>query len=171
MKNRKNGFTIIELIVVMTIIMILAGLLVGAAQQAKARAKVAQARAMIAGIETALGMFQADMGGYPSSTNANLVSALSTVPPGAGTYTIGATNPNVSANPNYSGPYMTFKQGEITGGAVIDPWNNAYHYNNPGTDHSGTSGPNYTTYVDIWSNGPNGTDDSGAGDDIANWRR
>lgn len=155
MEKRKGGFTIIELIVVMTIILILAGLITGAAQKAKQQAMVAKARSMIAGLETALGMFQADTGIYPATGNlySNLVNSS------------GLTTAQAA---NWAGPYMNFQTNEVNTVAktILDPWNSAYHYANTGSAAHG-----YDHYIDIWSNGPNKVDNSGAGDDITNWRR
>ncbi|MDD5072776.1 MAG: type II secretion system protein GspG [Candidatus Omnitrophica bacterium] len=155
MEKRKGGFTIIELIVVMTIILILAGLITGAAQKAKQQAMVAKARSMIAGLETSLGMFQADTGIYPATGNlySNLTSS-------AGLTTAQAAN--------WAGPYMNFQTNEVNtvAGTILDPWNNAYHYANTGAAAHG-----FDHYIDIWSNGPNKVDNSGAGDDVTNWRR
>src|SRR3989338_7943684 len=101
MKNRSSGFTLIEMIVVMTIIMILAGLITGAAMKAKQRALVTQTKAMISGLETALGMFQMDIGGYPATGNASLVTNLTTL---GGTYYIGTHGPyTVVATSGWSG--------------------------------------------------------------------
>lgn len=41
-----------------------------------------------------------------------------------------------------------------------DPWGHTYNYKAPGTHNSD---------YDLYSNGPNGVDDSGSGDDIGNW--
>ncbi|OGX41753.1 MAG: hypothetical protein A3F87_03275 [Omnitrophica WOR_2 bacterium RIFCSPLOWO2_12_FULL_51_24] len=170
MKNRSSGFTLIEMIVVMTIIMILAGLITGAAMKAKQRALVTQTKAMISGLETALGMFQMDIGGYPTSAagnNTNLVTNLTTL---GGTYYIGTYGPyTVVATSGWSGPYMNFKTGDLVSGSVVDAWLRAYHYTRPGTVHAG--GPDYTTYIDIYSDGPNKADNGGLLDDISNWTR
>ncbi len=171
MKNRSSGFTLIEMIVVLTIIMILAGLVTGAAMKAKQRAMVAQTRTMIAGLETALAMFQTDLGGYPATSggNASLVTNLTTL---GGTYTIGTYSYTVTSASGWSGPYIDFKQGDLVSGQVVDAWARNYHYN-AGTDHTATGGPNYGNYiyVDIYSDGPNKTDNSGLVDDIKNWSR
>jgi len=163
MKNRTSGFTLIEMIVVLAIIMILAGLVTGAAMKAKERAMVAQTKTMISGLETAIGMFQMDLGGYPNSGNANLVTNLTTL---GGTYTVGTTSYTVVSTSGWSGPYMNFKTGDVVGGTVRDAWGTAFTYTRPGINHAP---PDYTTYVDILSNGPNKTTPNS--DDISNWTR
>ena len=155
MKKRRSGFTIIELIVVMTIILILAGLITGAAQQAKQRAMIAKARSMIAALETALGMYQSDIGSYPASGIGNLYTGLTS-----------SSGLSTAAAANWAGPYMNFQTNEVSGTNRLDSWGIAYHYTNPGaTTH------NFGNYIDIWSNGPNKADNSGASDDITNWKR
>jgi type II secretion system protein G len=145
---KHNGFTLIELLTVIMIIMALAGLIIGGAQQARKRALISKAQAAIASLETALSMYEVDYGGYPTGSNSQVVTALKDDP----------------SDGVWRGPYMMFKEEDLSGGEFIDPWGNAYHYNNPG---SATHG--HDKYVDIWSNGPNKTDESGAGDDINNW--
>ncbi|MDP3787604.1 MAG: type II secretion system protein GspG [Candidatus Omnitrophota bacterium] len=169
MRNIKRGFTVIELLVVLAIIGILAGLILGASGEARKRALITKARASISSVETALGMFQSDLGGYPSSGNANLINALSE---NSGTYVIG-TQSYALPTTDWSGPYMNFQTNEISGGQFIDPWNNPYGYTNPGTNHG--IGADYGKYVDIWSTGPNAIDEHTSspkpGDDVTNWRR
>jgi len=57
---------------------------------------------------------------------------------------------------------MSFKDDDLNGSipnaTVQDPWKNSYHYT------LGTI-PAYK----IWSNGPDGADDSGTDDDIKSW--
>ena len=66
MKNRK-GFTLIELLVVISIIGILAGILLPALGKAKEKAKVAQARTEIKGIEGAINSYYQTYQHYPTS--------------------------------------------------------------------------------------------------------
>ncbi len=145
-KTSGQGFTIVELLVVMAVILILAGLLVSGGTAARQRARVFSTQSMIASLETALAMYHTDFGAYPPSGNSALVSNLAT---------------NVASDPAWKGPYMSFKErdlsGTIPGATVIDPWGNAYLYTVSGTPQ---------TYR-IWSCGPDGADDNGADDDIS----
>lgn len=161
MRRGKKGFTIIELIVVMTIIMMLAGLVAGAASSARQRALVARTRSMIAAIETGLGMFQSDLGGYPNSGNANLYTCLMTN--NGGTYMLGTVSTTVVPASNWAGPYMIFKDNDLTGGnTIIDAWGTALTYTRPDATHGGS-------YIDITSNGPDKA--AGGTDNITNWSR
>ncbi|MDD5424483.1 MAG: type II secretion system protein GspG [Candidatus Omnitrophica bacterium] len=158
MRRGKRGFTIIELIVVMTIIMMLAGLVAGAASSARQRALIARTRSMIAAIETGLGMFQSDLGGYPTSGNTNLYNCLTT---NSGTYFL-STNTNLPST-NWAGPYMIFKDSDLTSGTtIIDAWGTPLTYTRPDTTHGGN-------YVDIISYGPDRA--AGGTDNITNWSR
>ena len=137
------GFTLVELLIVMAILAILGGLVTAAAQTARKRGAVTKAKAAIAALETALQMYQLDMGGYPPSGDAALVTALSTSP----------------GSSDWHGPYMEFKQDELDGGQFNDPWGRPYVYTSPGTHR--------TSSYDLYSQGPDGT--AGNGDDITNW--
>lgn len=143
--NNKS-FTLMELLVVMAIIAILAGMAVGGAQMARKRGAVTKVKAAIAALEAAVDMYEMDMGEYPAAENASLVQALTDT-----------GNPE----PDWNGPYMRFKEKDLENGEYIDAWGNPYVYINPGTHNE--------QYYDIYSYGPDGQDDQGDGDDINNW--
>lgn len=154
----RGGFTIIELITVIAIIVLLASLVMTAGQAARRKAMEAKARSAIASLEVALSMYQLDVGDYPATGNANLITQLDSG---------GATPPT-----GWKGPYMQFETKEIVGGQFIDSWGSAYKYTKPGINHG--TGANHSNYVDIYSYGQNKVDNSGAynpptQDDIANW--
>lgn len=143
---KRKGFTLIELLVVIAIITILAGMVVSGAQQARKRGAITKVKAQIATIETAISMYETDMGVYPDSGNKNLVAALTDDPDDI----------------DWSGPYMKIREKEVNKeGEYLDAWGNAFVYVNPGVH-------NEYSY-DIYSIGPNGQGNGSEKDDITNW--
>ena len=143
------GFTLVELLVVIAIIGILMGLVTAGAQMARRKAAVTAGRAMVAGLETDISAYSGDLGEYPPSGNANLVKALT----------------EESSNPDWQGPYHEFKQQELKNGELMDPWGASYVY----VSVNGGSPQHRARSYDLYSFGPNGKDDQGAGDDLVNW--
>ena len=144
-----DGFTLVEILVILGVIAILTGLILSGGIAAKKRAKIYQARTMIASLETALALYHVDFGAYPAAGNQNLVNLL---------FDSAAYSPNS----DWHGPYMSFKKNDLNGSipsaAVIDPWEVDYHY----TMDSALP-------YKIWSNGPDQQNDNGADDDIISW--
>ncbi|MCK5306627.1 MAG: type II secretion system major pseudopilin GspG [Candidatus Omnitrophica bacterium] len=149
MKNK--GFTLIEMIVVMTIIGILAALISAATFRAIEDAKESKAAAAISAVEAALAMYESDVAGYPLQA--------------AGDNAFKSHLQNDDGAVGWNGPYMNFidedldKPAAIGGTKYMDPWGNAYQYKCPGNNG----------VYDIWSCGNDGVDDSGGGDDINAW--
>lgn len=63
----QGGFTLIELMVVIVILGILAGLIIPRIMGRPDEARAAKARIQIEGIETALRLYKLDMGNYPTT--------------------------------------------------------------------------------------------------------
>jgi general secretion pathway protein G len=144
-----RGFTLVELLVVIAILGILISLVTAGAQTARRRGAVTKAKTTIAALDTAIAMYQGDMGDYPETGNENLVSALQDEPD----------------NADWMGPYMEFKTDELKDGELLDPWGNPYLY----ISVNGGSPEHRTRSYDLYSLGPNGADDDGTGDDLYNW--
>ncbi len=106
---RIAGFTLLELLVVMVIIGLLAGLVAPRyfAQVGKSNVKVA--RAQIQALDQALDQFRLDLGRYPTSEEG--LEALNSAPANAS---------------DWSGPYLKK-------GVPADPWGRPYVYQAPGT--------------------------------------
>jgi len=107
---RNQGFTLIELVVVMMIIGILAGAVALNIRNRTRDAKRARAVQDIKTIETAVDLYAADNGTPPTTTQG--LQALKVKP---------STEPLPS---NWNGPYLRK--------ALIDPWGTAYIYRYPG---------------------------------------
>ncbi|MDD5679692.1 MAG: type II secretion system protein GspG [Candidatus Omnitrophica bacterium] len=164
-KKNTQALTLMELLIVMTIIFVLAGLIVGTSGPASQSAKKRKAEVMISALETAATMYHADTGLYPPDAETgfpNSSAVLYDYLTNTTTHEAGGS----SAVAGWSGPYMEFKRSEdlstTTPYQILDPWKNAYHYDS-------TSPTNNTHSFDLWSNGPDKTDDSGGDDDINNW--
>jgi len=155
-----RSFTLIELMVVVAIIGLLAGILLAAAGGVRNQAARSQAKAEIAALEAALVRYQSDFGIFPHSTNANPTQSnqnpsttylagsriLFTNLMGRATFSA-APDPGLKA---YLEPKVSMV---ITNGSpnyFIDPWGYAYGYNwdtNSGSSLFGKSSP------DVWSTG------------------
>jgi len=105
MKQKQEGFTIIELLVVILIISMLAVFVAPRMFKGLGKAKKDIARAKMAIIENALGRFYYDCGRYPDDSEG--LTALRVVPPGL--------------EEKWNGPYL--KESEL-----LDPWDIPYIY-------------------------------------------
>lgn len=107
--SAETGFTLLELLVVLAIVGMLAGLVGPTVLGYLSGAKSDTARLQIQDLGAALDLYYLDVGRYPSTEEG--LKALIEAPPGAG---------------RWNGPYLRKR--------VIpeDPWGNAYHYRAPG---------------------------------------
>lgn len=131
MKNtRSSAFTLLELLIVITIISVLAGLVMGAANSVQNKGKRSRTEAEIAAIGAALESYKADNGEYPSNGSSascsNLVTAL--MPAGGGKV------------------YYEFKPKWTNAGGAVDPFGNNYCY-----IYVNGSPNNGTNNYDLWS--------------------
>ncbi|MGL4399188.1 MAG: type II secretion system protein GspG [Luteolibacter sp.] len=176
-RNGKPAFTLIELMAVITIIVILAGLVVGGLGFVTERQAKEKARVQIALLSKALEDYKLDMGTYPPTND------ISTVSKGAGSNTSamlynalfyeGFEYAKTPGRPDATPPKATkiylqdldplsTKQGWVVTQAtgdpkpslvITDPWGNQYCYRTAvkaaGTANPATQNPDF----DLWSMG------------------
>ncbi len=107
-RNNEKAFTLVELLLVVTIIGILAGAVLVNFSGRADEAKKTRARNDIATLSTALGMYDLTIGGYPTTEQG--LQAL-------------VEDPGVEG---WTKPFLTRK-------IIKDPWGNEYRYQYPGT--------------------------------------
>lgn len=107
----RRGFTLMEMLVVITIIAILAALIVPQLINKADQARVAKAKSDIASLDTAIQTYRLEVGKYPSTDDG--LNALVTQPSDA---------------PNWKGPYVTHA-------IPNDPWGHPYVYQSPGANN------------------------------------
>jgi len=150
------SFTLIELMAVVAIIAILAGLILGGAGAVRQRAARGQAKAEIAAIEAGLARYQMDFGSYPISSG--ITPSGTNYPASPSAYT---TNGQILftnlwgaatyATPSGGKQYLSVKPSMVNTSGVnyfIDPWGYAYGY-----FWSGTNSLNGGAVPDVWSTG------------------
>ena len=108
--SKSTGFTLVELLVVLAILTLLAGLVGPRVLGQLGGAKSKTASVQIADIEKSLELFKLDVGRFPTTDEG--LSALISKP---------------GSLPGWNGPYLK-------GGTVpADPWGKPYKYTNPGS--------------------------------------
>jgi general secretion pathway protein G len=103
------GFTLVELLVVMVILVLLAGVIGPRVIGYLGSSRSKTARVQIEGIVTSLELFHIDVGRYPTTAE-SLVSLITPA----------------SSAPGWRGPYFS------KNAVPLDPWGRAYLYESPG---------------------------------------
>ena len=109
---RSAGFTLLELLVVMVIIGLLAGIVAPRYFAQVGKSQVKAVKAQVDGLDKALEQYRIDVGHLP--TNEQGLGALQVQP---------------SGEQNWAGPYLKKD-------VPLDPWGNPYNYVVPGTHNN-----------------------------------
>jgi general secretion pathway protein G len=141
--RRRRGFTLIEIMAVVVIIGLLAGIVGVAVFGQLDKARVNTTQAQMKQIESALAFYQMDNGRFPTTEQG--LQAL-------------VRQPSIGPEPRNYRP-----GGYLQGGQVPrDAWGNAYQYAFPGQENQGS--------FDLWSLGADGSPGGdGVDADIGNW--
>ncbi len=112
LQRPNKGFSLIELMIVLVILGLIAGIVGPQAMKYLGKGKTQSAKVQIENISAALDMYRLEVGSYP--TTAEGLKALVAAPSGAR---------------GWNGPYL--KKGDVP----KDPWNNEYQYKRPGSNN------------------------------------
>lgn len=152
-----RSFTLVELMTVVAVIGVLAGLVLGGAGAVRQRAARGQAKAEIAAIEAGLARYQMDFGAYPNSSGLTPTSTNYPANPSGYTAAGQALFTNLWGAATYAmatagrRQYLSVKPSMVnTNGTnyFIDPWGYAYGYY-----WSGTNSLFGGAVPDVWSTG------------------
>ena len=164
----RSAFTIVELLVVMAIILVLAGLILATSGYVHNKGARSRAEAEIAAMSAALENYKADNGVYPTTPNTSGLNAQTATNPSMyvsacfdlyaaltgdtnGDRTLGAGDVNASAK-----SYFSFRPNQLnpappstaTVTSIRDPFGNSYGYSTAG--QAGT-GAGFNPTFDLWS--------------------
>ncbi len=139
-RARRGGFTLIEILVVVGILMLLVAMVAPRVIGSREQADINATRTQISNLENALRMYYLDCRRYPTTEEG--LQALIERPA------------ELAETVQWNGPYLDADS------VPLDPWGNEYQYEFPPTRGTRSDVPN------IWSLGPLGEDDD---DIIANF--
>ena len=179
--RRYNAFTLIELIVVVGLIIVLAGLVLSTVGYARKKGARARAETEIAAMSAACENYKADNGVYPANSDTNALNAQTSVNPSAyqaaSLYlynalfgaTAGSRTPNTGARSYFVfKPNMLFPADQTQAVLYIqDPFGNSYGYSTIQAATQDTT-KGYNPTFDLWSTA-SGTTIGDAPKWIKNW--
>ncbi len=146
-KRTTRGFTLVEVLLVVAIIGVIATVVVVNVGGVFDKSNISNTENLISVLEQKMQLYKVAVNHYPSEEEGGLNALL-----------VKPTFDDESLANKWAGPYVKKKQ-------LKDPWGNEFNYELQDQEDGDTT----RQVIHIWSNGPNGTDDSGEGDDVKNW--
>ena len=182
MRKNFNGFTLVELLVVVSIIIVLIGLTSAGVFAAIKKAKVQRAQTEVMNLLSAVKMYRSDIGFYPNGIAEKYIGQA------LNKYYVYGTAGTSASDAAVFGPYYEFKDSNsktgttATGRIPLDPWGNEYCFFQPNQISCTLSdGISYTLpagnaqsvstngFAIVLSRGPD-KDASKTDDDIGTWQ-
>ncbi len=120
-----RAFSLMELLLVLVILAVLAGVVAPKFSMQSGKAKVTAARTQLTSFKSALGQFEINASRFPT-TQEGLEALLE--------------RPSDLQEEEWAGPYLD------TDAEVLDPWGESWQYRSPGTQNEGS--------YDLYSYGP-----------------
>jgi general secretion pathway protein G len=160
MVQRRMGYTLIEILVVLFIISILASILLVAIASARRGAQIQRTTVLLSGIQSALERYQTDYRDYPQTDTDDGLQG------GARMYE--ALRSREKGGPYIAGDLATVDEDHDGRLEVRDEWGHALRYLHPRS--YGRRNPNRLSYR-LWSCGPDGRSQplESSSDDLPNW--
>lgn len=179
--KRRFGFTIIELLIVMSIILVLAGLILATSGYVQKKGLRSRAEAEIAAMSAALESYKADNAVYPSGATTDALAPTESDPV---TYrsaslvlyrALSGDDNNDDARASELKTYFPFKPNQLGPAVppqvkvdyVKDPFGNSYGYSTMKASNANAL-EGYNPTFDLWSTG-NGTTAADQSGWIKNW--
>jgi hypothetical protein len=118
----------------------------------------------------ALEAYQAYYGRFPLTSNisgneANNASLIEILTAKTNNVEVLRQNPN-------GRKFLEVSEASLTNGAMVDPWGRSYHiaFGVGATNHLKIGNEGASATIAIWSDGPNGINEYGKGDDVRSWK-
>ncbi|WP_417381034.1 type II secretion system protein GspG [Gimesia sp.] len=138
-KKQRRGFTLLEMLIVLGIILVIAAMVVPNLLGSQKKANIKATRASIHNLEQAFKLYAAENSGeYPQGGPEQLELLMQPV----------------STDGQAAEPFIE--------SIPLDAWGQVFHYEYPNNKAKSTKPA-------IWSSGPNQQDENGSGDDVNNW--